>query len=187
MTNHPQISVSDVLKAFAMDFEPGAGTLTRYLAQYPEHAVALVDLSRELSKEIKDETPSSEDQALVASRMSRLREETASLESLQAASATTFIDAAEALSLPMLVGLALNERRVDVASLPRRLLGRFARELRASTATLVAFLALPPQAPLLRARKSNVKPTTPEKVSFERILRDADIDEKVISKLLHDE
>jgi hypothetical protein len=187
MTKHPEIAAGDVLKAFAMDFEPSAGTLKRYLAQYPEHATALVDLSRELSREVEDETPSAADLALVTSRMSRLREDTVSLESLQAAPATQFIDAAEALSLPMPVGIAFRERRIDVASLPRSLLARLAGELRASIETLVSYLELAPQASPLRARKSNVKPTAPEKVSFEQILRDAGVDEQFISNLLRDE
>ena len=187
MAKHPEISARDVFKAFAMDFEPGTGTLKRFLAQYPEHATALVDLSRELCREVGDETPSAADLALVTSRMARLREVTVSLESLQAAPATQFIDAAEALSLPMPVGIAFRERRIDVASLPRRLLARLAGELRASIETLMSYLELPPQASLLRARKSNVKPTAPEKVSFERVLRDAGVDAQVISKLLRDE
>ena len=187
MVKHPEISAGEVLKAFAVDFEPGAGTLKLYLAQYPEHATALVDLSRELSRRVEEETPSAADLALVASRMSRLHEDTVSLESLQAAPATQFIDAAEALSLPMLAGIAFRERRIDVASLPQSLLARLARELRASIETLVLYLELDPQASPLRARKSSVKPTAPEKVSFEQILRDAGVDEQVISNLLRDE
>lgn len=187
MVKYPQISAGDILKAFAMDFEPGTGTLKRYLAQYPEHAMALVDLSRELSREVDDETPSVEDLALVISRMARLREDTVSLSSLQAAPVTQFIDAAEAMSLPMLIGIAFRERRIDVASLPRRLLVRLAGELRTSIDTLVSYLELPPLASAHRARKSNVKPTAPEKVSFERVLQDAGVDAQVISNLLRDE
>lgn len=187
MVKHTELTAEDVLKAFAMDFEPGIGTLKLYLAQYPEHAAALVDLSGELSREISDETPNAADLAVVTSRMARLRDDTVSLEFLQAAPATQFIDAAEALSLPMSVGIAFRERRIDVASLPRRLLARLAGELRASIETLVSYLELPPQASALRARKSNVKPTAPEKVSFERVLRDAGVDEQVISNLLRGE
>ena len=187
MVKHPEISAGDVLKAFAMDFEPGSGILQRYLAQYPEQATALVDLSRELSREFNDETPSAADLALVTSQMTRLRVDAASLESLQAAPATQFINVAEALSLPMLVGVALRERRIHVVSLPRRLLERLAGELHASIETLISFLELAPQAPPLRARKSNVKPTAPEKVSFEQVLREAGMDEQLISDLLRDE
>lgn len=187
MVKHSEISASDVLKAFAMDFEPGAGILQRYLTQYPEHASELVDLARELSREIDDETPSIADLALVSSRMARLRGNSATLESLQAVPATQFIEAAQAQSLPMYVGIALRERRIQVASLPRRLLASLAAELHTSVETFASFLELPPQASLIRARKSNVKPIAPEKVSFEQVLREAGVDEQLVSALLRDE
>lgn len=187
MVEHPKIAIEDVLKAFALDFEPGAGTLKRYLAQYPEHATALVDLSRELVREIEDETPNSADLALVTLRMSRLRENTVSLEALQTVPVTQFIDAAEALTLPMLVGIALKERRIDVPSLPRRLLVRLAGEIHASVETLVSYLELAPQASLLRARKSDIKPRAPEKISFEQAMREAGADEQSISNFFTEE
>lgn len=187
MVKHLEISADDVLKAFAMDFAPGTGTLQRYLSLYPQHAIELVDLSRELSREVDDETPSAIELALVRSQMSRLRGSFASLKSLQAAPAHQFIAAAEAHSLPMYVAMALRDRRIQVASVPKRFLTSLAAELRASVETLVSFLDLPPQVPSLRARKSNVKPTAPEKVSFEQVLREAGVAEQIVSDLLHNE
>lgn len=57
MPRNPQISADDVLRAFAMDFEPGARVLQQYLAQYPEHSMALIDLSMELLREFDDDAP----------------------------------------------------------------------------------------------------------------------------------
>ena len=59
-----------------------------------------------------------------------------------------------------------------------------AEALQTSTETLLSYLSLPPEASLARARKSSVKPAAPEKVSFERVLQDAGVDEQSISKLL---
>lgn len=71
-----------------MDFEHGSGVLRRYLAEYPEYAIALVSLSRELSREIDDDDPpGAAEVALVSSRMERLRESSVSLEALQPADA----------------------------------------------------------------------------------------------------
>jgi len=187
MIKHPEISVGDVLRAFAMDFEPGAGILQRYLTQYPEHATALVDLARELSREIDDETPSTADLNLVSSRIARLHVNSATVESLQAAPVRQFVDAAQAQSLPMYVGIALRERRVHVASVPRRLLASLAAELHASVETFISFLDLTPQASPVRARKSSVKPIAPEKVSFEQVLREAGVHDQLISNILRDE
>lgn len=187
MVKHPEISVSDVLRAFAMDFEPGAGILQRYLSKYPEHAAELVDLARELFREVDDEIPSVADLALVSSRMAKLRVNSATVESLQTAPVTQFIDAAAAQSLPMYVGIALRERRILVASVPRRLLASLAAQLHASVETLVSFLDLAPQASQARARKSSVKPIATEKVSFEQVLREAGMHDQLISDILSDD
>jgi hypothetical protein len=188
MTNLSQITAEDVLRAFAMDFEPGTDVLQRYLARYPDHALALIDLSMELTREFDNESPlGAAEFDLVATGMARLRDETRTLQSLQAQPAKVFAEAIKLLALPMQVGLAFRERRIDVSTLPQRVLEKMAEALKTSTETLLSFLALPPEAPLARARKSSVKPAAPEKVSFERILQDAGVDEQRISNLLREE
>ena len=64
---------------------------------------------------------------------------------------------------------------------------KMAEALKTSTETLLSYLALPAVAPMARARKSAVKPVAPEKVSFERVLQDAGVDEQRISNLLREE
>lgn len=188
MTQHPQLSADDVLRAFAMDFQPGTGVLQRYLAEYPEHSVALIDLSMELTREFDDNIPpSAAEFDLVAAGMARLRENAATLQSLEAAPAKVFTEAISALALPMQVGLAFRERRIEVATLPHRMAAKMAEALKTSTETLLSYLALPAVAPMARARKSAVKPVAPEKVSFERVLQDAGVDEQSISNLLREE
>ena len=71
--------------------------------------------------------------------------------------------------------------------MPQRVLAKMAEALQTSTETLLSYLDLPPEAPLARARKSAIKPAVPEKVSFERVLQDAGVDEQSISKLLREE
>ena len=188
MTQHPQLSANDVLRAFAMDFQPGTGILQRYLAEYPEHSVALIDLSMELTREFDDNTPlGAAEFDLVATGMARLRENSSTLQSLEAAPAKVFTEAISALALPMQVGLAFRERRIEVATLPHRMAAKMAEALKTSTETLLSYLALPAVAPMARARNSAVKPVAPEKVSFERVLQDAGVDEQSISNLLREE
>lgn len=188
MAKQPQITADEVLRAFAMDFEPGAGVLQRYIAQYPEHSLALIDLSMELTREFDDDAPPcTAELDLAAAGMARLRESVVTLQVLQGAPAKTFADAIKVLSLPMQVGLAFRERRIDVATLPQRILARMAEALHTSTETLLSYLALPPEASLARARKSAVKPVAPAKVSFEKVLQDAGVDEQSISKLFREE
>ena len=189
MTLHPQLSADDVLRAFAMDFQPGTGVLQRYLAEYPEHSVALIDLSMELTRELDDNVPPGPAEFdLVAVGMARLRENAATtLQSLEAAPAKVFTKAISALALPIQVGLAFRERRIEVSTLPQRVAEKVAEALKTSTETLLSYLALPAVAPMARARKSAVKPVAPEKVSFERVLQEAGVDEQSISNLLREE
>lgn len=188
MAKQPQITADDILRAFAMDFDQEHGVLQRYLAQYPEHSSALIDLSAELTREFDDDVPPSDAELnFVAAGMARLRESTATLQSLQAAPAKAFADAIKVLSLPTQVGLAFRERRIEVTTLPRRVLAKMAEALQTSTETLLSYLALPPEASQARARKSAVKPVAPEKVPFKRVLQDAGVDEQSISNLLDGE
>ena len=104
MAQRAQVTADDVLRAFAMDFEPGAGVLQRYLAQYPEHSMALIDLSMELTREFDDDVPPGVAELdLVAAGMARLRENVVTLQALQAAPAKVFTDASDLLALPMQV------------------------------------------------------------------------------------
>lgn len=188
MTQRPQLSVGDVLRAFAMDFQPGTGVLQRYLSDYPEHSVALIDLCMELTREFDDNVPpGAAEFDLVSTGMVRLRENAETLKYLEASPAKVFTEAISALALPMQVGLAFRERRIDVATLPHHMAVKMAEALKTSTETLLSYLEFPAVAPMARARKSAVKPVVPEKVSFERVLQDAGVDEQIISNLLREE
>ena len=188
MTQRPQLAVGEVLRAFAMDFQPGTGVLQRYLSEYPDHSMALIDLSMELTREFDDNVPpGAAEFDLVAAGMARLREKVATLQSLEGAPAKVFTEAISALALPIQVGLAFRERRIEVATLPHRMAAKMAEALKTSTETLLSYLALPAVAPMARARKSAVKPVAPEKVSFKRVLQDAGVDEQSISNLLREE
>lgn len=188
MTQRSSVSADDVLRAFAMDFEPGAGVLQRYIAQYPELSIALIDLSMELNREFDDDLPPGPAESnFVAAGMARLRERTITLETLQAAPAKTFTEAFDLLALPMQVALAFRERRIDVATLPQRTAAKVAEALKTSIETFHSYLLLPAMVPVTRVKKSTVRPTAPEKVPFERVLRDAGLDEQTISKLLREE
>lgn len=54
MIKRSPISSEDVMNAFAMDFEPGSEVLKKYLADYPQFAADLVDLARELSRQVDE-------------------------------------------------------------------------------------------------------------------------------------
>lgn len=186
MTKRSPISSEDVMNAFSMDFELGTDILKQYLADYPQFAADLVDLARELSRQVDEDLPLSvQELAAISAKMGRLRESAVTVEMLQTASPKIFAAAAKALGLPMQVGVAIRERRIDVATLPNRFLERLANSLQTSVSVVQSFLLLPAQASALRANKSDDKPALAEKVSLERLLREAGMDEESISQQLH--
>jgi hypothetical protein len=175
----------DVLRAFAMEFAEGAGILQRYLNEYPQYSLDLVDLSRELSRQFDEAAElTAEDLRFVNSGVERFRVGRVTVHDLEAATAKRFTDAAIALNIPLQAGIAFRERRVEVSTVPARFLAKFASALQASIATLESFLALPPAVSLARANKSVEKPTAAQKVSFERVLTDAGVSQERLAELL---
>lgn len=185
MTKHAKASCEDVMNSFAMDFDLGGDVLKQYLAEYPQYAADLVDLARELSRQIDEELPlNSQELAVVNAKMTRLREPSVTVEILQSTSPKTFTEAAKALGLPLQVGVAIRERRIEVETLSNRFLESLAKALKAPVSIVQSFLLLPAQVSALRANKSVHKPFPAEKVPLERILSEAGMDDKSISKVL---
>ena len=70
---------------------------------------------------------------------------------------------------------AFRERRVQLASVPRRFLAQLAAALDSSMEKLDAYLSLPPAQNLVRSYKANTKPGTDAPVTFEQLLIEAKI------------
>jgi len=188
MTKHLTYSQDDVLNAFAMDFEPGERVLQRYISQYPQYSLKLVDLARELAREFDEDSPlDADDLAAVNAGMRKLQRASISLQTLQTAPAKKFTDAAKKLGLPIQVGLALRECRIDASTVPSRVIKKLSQALEAPIEVILAHLALPPNTSQLRASKSSTKPAAAEKVSIERILKDAGYSEDALSQFLNNE
>ncbi|MBY3081843.1 MULTISPECIES: hypothetical protein [Rhizobium] len=176
-----------VLDAFAVESEPDRSTLERYLRLYPEYATELVDLSRELSREIpEDEAPLSvADQALIDaawSQHAKALPATAS-DPFAALTADDWRTVAHHLDVPRQVITALRERRVSLLSVPRRFLQNLAVAMRCSVTQLELSWGT---APLVAARsyKADGKPTAGEQVTLEKVLIDAGVPVEKRARLL---
>lgn len=184
-------SREDVLDAFAVESNAGRDTLERYLRKYPEYAAELVDLSLELSRVlVEDQEPlSAQDQALI--KMAWLRHMEAApkaiADPLAALSAAEFREAARSLGVPRQVVTAFRERRVIVASVPRRFLARFAATVNSTVALLTNALALQPTPALARSYKSNAKPEANAPVTFEQLLIDAGVPAEKRAQIMADD
>ncbi|MCE9671831.1 hypothetical protein LY474_28895 [Myxococcus stipitatus] len=191
MTSHTsRPSRDDVLDAFAVELNPGRETLERYLRDYPDLTSELVDLSRELSRPVcEDEGPlAPEDEALIDAGWSRHRGATPKpVSPFDALSLDELRDLAKRLEVPRQVITAFRERRVDVASVPRRFLTRLAAALNSTPDLLVSTLRPQYTPELDRSYKSNTKPMVAAPVSFERLLIDAGVPEERRAGLMADD
>jgi hypothetical protein len=171
-------SRESVLDAFAVESEPGRSTLERYLGLYPEYAGALIDLSRELSRQACDDTAplSAADQALIDAVWSRHATAipAATADPFAALTVEDWRAVARGLDVPRQVVTALRERRVLLLSIPRRFLQRFAEATRSTLAQLEASWG-PGQLAGARSYKADGKPTAGEQVTFEQVLIDAGV------------
>ncbi|RWO48425.1 MAG: hypothetical protein EOS11_05050 [Mesorhizobium sp.] len=183
-------SRESVLDAFAVEREPGRSTLERYLRLYPEYAVELVDLSRELSREVFDDAAplSAADQALIDAAWSRhaATMPAATYDPFAALTADDWRAVAQRLELPRQVVTALRERRVSLASIPRRFLQRLAEAIGSTVAQLESSWGSA-QLSATRSYKADGKPTVGEQVTLEQVLIDAGVPAETRARLLAQE
>lgn len=178
-------SRESVLDAFAVESEPGRSTLERYLRLYPEYAAELVDLSRELSREVFDDAAplSAADQALIYAAWLRHAAVSPAADTFAALTVDDWRAVARGLDVPRQVVTALRERRVLLSSIPRRFLQRFAEAARSSISQLEASWG-PGQLAAARSYKADAKPAAGEQVTFEQVLIDAGVPADKRARLL---
>lgn len=181
----------DVLDAFSVEPHPDRQTLERYLRAYPEYAEDLIDLSRELNRDLcEDETPlSAEDRALIDAAWRQYAEAApkAIADPFAALSTDGLREVAHRLDVPRQVVAAFRERRVILATVPRPFLARLAEVVNSSIDNLEALWSQLASTPALaRSYKADSKPIPVEPVSFERLLIDAGVPEEKRAKLMMD-
>ena len=189
-TQRSKLSCDQVLESFAMEPDAGGQTLQRYLREYPEYAMQLVDLSQEIFRfGIQDESPLQvEDQMRIDSAWSRIQStpSKAVADPFAGLSVPELREIAQTLDVPRQVITAFRERTVIPASVPKSFLTRVADLVGSSVQGLLDTLALPPQ-PLTRSYKADGKPTEAARVGFEQLLRDAGLSSEQIGVLLADD
>lgn len=186
-----QPSREDVLSAFAVEPDRGREILEQYLRDYPQYATDLIDLSYELSREVyEDDTSlSDEDLALIDKAWQRH----ASTDSRKAVNLLAALSAAEQrnlarrLDVPRQVITAFRERRVELASVPRLFVERFASEMGSTLEVLMNSLAQPSVLDQARSYKADDRPEAQAPVTFEQILLEADVPPDKRAMLMADE
>lgn len=178
----------DVLDAFAVEPETDRSTLERYLQAYPQFAEDLIDLSWELSRDLIENTEplSSADVAKIDIAWSRHLQATpaAMVDPLANLSATELRGLSQALEIPRQVLTAFREHKVEISSVPRLFLDRFAAVLKVAVSQLIETWSLPPSPHLARSYKADVKPTSDKRATFEQVLIEAGVSDEQRAKLM---
>ena len=182
-----QPSKEDVLDAFAVERDWGRETLERYLRAYPQFAAELIDLSRELAREIPDSdtTLSTADQAIIDTAWQH-HAKPAAADPLARLSTQELRNVAKRLDVPRQVITAFRERRVILSTVPRSFLACFAEAVNSSIELLVETLSSQSSSGLARSYKADGKPGGEEAVSFERVLTDAGVPDERRVRLMSD-
>jgi hypothetical protein len=184
-------SLEDVLGAFSVEPDPGRDTLGLYLRRYPQFAEPLIDLSRELHRELASPVVAhtAEDESRIDAAWRRHADATNRQEQADpfaALSTQELRNLSKALDVPRQIITAFRDRRVILDSVPRHFLERLAVALHQSLEHLAASLAPTIKAAPARSYMSDAKPTAGDPVTFERLLIEAGVPEDKRTRLFAD-
>lgn len=194
MTSEPDRA--DVLEEFAIEVEQDPQALERYIERYPDLAIDLVDIAREVMRPVpaNPKPLSRSESALVDAYWHRYSSgapaaaaapvEAAAGPVLQGRPIQDMRDIANKLGLPRQVITALRQGRVIFATLPERFLDLLATAAGATIDTVRAELSVSRPLASAGSFKADKKLSQPKQVSFEQILIDANVDEATRQRLL---
>lgn len=187
--------LDEILESFALEAESDPTALARYLRDYPQYVIAIIDLSHEMAQSVPDETSplSPHDEAQIASAWSRFAASaptTADAEQGRVASVFEGRSAAEMKTLAAVLGVprqvvaAVRDRRVLADTIPKGFLTRMAAAIDARIEDLVASLSGSRSVTLAQSYKADTKPVLSGQVSFAQILIDAGVAEETRATIL---
>ena len=187
MANTPNPALEDVLGAFSVELDQSKETLERYLAEYPQYAEEIVDLSFELSKPVNED-----DAPWTASELSEIdvawqthgKAAVQIVNPFEGLAVDKLRQIALALDVPRTVLVAFRERQVIIASVPKRFLKMLAAALEKPVELLMAFAQSVAPVPASRSYKSDAKPQAVEQITFEQLLIQAQVSEAKRQELL---
>lgn len=193
-STHPAMSLDGVLEQFMMEDAQDAAALERYVRDYPQFALQLIDLSRLIATSDAEE----HDQPLSATDQSRID---AAWITHKAAAPTPFQDddpfatltgakgkdVADRFGVPRQVIVCFREHRVDPSTVPTPIVRGFAEEAGVPLAHVIAAMQRPVITATGRNYKADGQPGAEGKMSFEQILIDAGVPDADRARLLADD
>jgi hypothetical protein len=175
----PRLDQEEVLLAFSVELKHDRVTLERYLSEYPEYALALVDCSLAL---MMDTSQSGEDVEVSSDQVVEhaWQQFQTAMGSAQNTAVVTnpfaqlqpaaFKSIARRLDISNLFLIRVRERAIDAATIPWRFVRRLADELGATVEAVSAYLHSPPTITSSQSFRSNVKPEVAAQMPFEQAI-----------------
>lgn len=179
-------SLEEVLDAFAVESVPDQETLENYLRSYPEFSAELIDLFREVRRDIVLNDAAEDDTRIDLAWQRHVAAGPSGADPFGGLSLAQMRDLANKLDVPRQVVTAFRDRKLDLNSVPRRFLARLATEMNSSLDLLVGFLSVPGGVASARSYKADNKPSNDLTVTFERVLIDAGVPEDKRTRLLEE-
>jgi predicted kinase len=173
----------DVLDAFAAEASHDAETFQRYLKEYPQFAAALIDLSRELSREVAEDEPLSDREIAWIDEATRNYSGKTAAAPFAAPTVEQQRAAAQELRVPRQVITMIIECKVAIETISLRTRRRLALRFNATVDGLVQSLS-GPRMSTSRSYKADINPSTGDKISLEQALREAKVSEEIIADLV---
>lgn len=188
MTSNTKVTLEEVLDRFVTEDQHDEKTLERYVLEYPEFALKLIDLSRLIAtSDIEDDdalSPIDKSRIDAAWITHSAAKPAPSSDPFTALTAEKSKALSVALGMPRQVIICFCEHKVVPNSVPMPILRRFADELEVPLPHMIAAMGQLPQTSQSRSYKADGKPALGRQVSFEQLLIDAGVSDEDRARLL---
>lgn len=186
----PNASEEEVLLAFSVESKRDRSTLERYLAQYPEHASALVDCSLELLTLPTEISPVWVAESMVEAGWQKFRAqlyagvEATAENPFAKLTPSAFKSLAVRLGINNLLLLRIRDRGIRAASIPGAFVRQLAVELGAPVKAVADYLVGPPCLAPSSAFRSPAKPAAAGQIDFSDAVKASQLPVEQQKKLL---
>ena len=164
-----------VLMAFSMEPSHGRETLERYIREYPQHAISLIDCSIDLLHEQPaGDVPATEvpdsavDKAWLRFERAVQQPDAEVANPFAKVNTSRFKSLARSLDVSNLFLMRVRDRAISAATIPARFVEKLASALGATVQAVGAYLQGPPGIVSGHAFRSSVKPSVGEQITFDQ-------------------
>lgn len=184
MNENTMPSEEEVLLAFAVEPTHDRKTLERYLSEFPEHSIALVDCSIELmldstrSDNVVEPTEDTVEPAWQRFQaIMSVDDDAPHINPFAKLNSTAFKSLAKRLDITNLLLVRLRDRAIEPMTIPIRLIQKLAAELEVTVDAVLAFLNGSPSMISNHSFRSSVKPMVINQITFQEAIETSQLTE----------